>query len=540
MSQKRVPLIVSLLLVMLLLWPACRRGGASWDTDISSPIFKTTFGIDNLVADSLLSKAADSSLTLVYKSSLTNFALDSLIHIPDTTVSDVYALPFGSHIFNCGDLITGNPSVNQTTYPLHGVGLKTSSLRSGKMTITITNKVRKRIQLSYQIPSASLAGVPFGITIWVDGRSGSTPGKFIAEYDLSGYTIDLTGSAKNSINTVITTITARIDPSLPTSDTVNVVNTDDLEVSSSFLKMVPEYAKGYFGQTVQKAGPSENNFPVFRKISGGSLSLQKVQLDFHIDNGIGVDARILIPDLYSKNSRTGQVVHLTAPIINSPININRAIETFSNPPVTSSSYSVTLNNANSNTKALIENIPDKIGYAMTISPDPLGNVSGYNDFIYYGYGIQAGMDMQLPLSLVANNLTIADTVPVNFNSSASNLERLHHCNLTLYADNGFPLSAGIQMYMLDGSNTLTDSLLIGQHIIDEAPVDANFKAIGMRQTILEIPVGSSKVNHLIRAKKIIIVARFNTSSQPNFIKIYDDYKMNFQLTGDFNYTIKLH
>jgi hypothetical protein len=185
-------------------------------------------------------------------------------------------------------------------------------------------------------------------------------------------------------------------------------------------------------------------------------------------------------------------------------------------------------------------MPDKIGYAMNITPDPLGNVSGYNDFIYYGYGISAGVDLQVPLCLVANNLTIADTVPVNFDNSASNLERLHKCNLTLYTENGFPLTASVQLYTVDFTNTVTDSLIAGQQFIDEAPVDANYKAIGNRQTILNIPVGSLKIYHLIHARKIIILARFNTSSKPNLIKIYDDYQIDFRLTGDFNYTIKLH
>jgi hypothetical protein len=529
-------------LSILILLSSCQRGGTSWDTDITTPIFKTSFGINNLIADSLLSKNPDSSLSLVYKSSLYNLAFDSLIHIPDTTIKYAYVLPLPTYTFNCGQPITPSPPANttQTTYPLHGVGLKTAILRSGIMGVNILNKVRKRIKIQYQIPSATFNGTSFKIVAWVDGRVGNTPGHLYTEYDLSGYTIDMSGPAHNSINTVVTSVDAWIDPSLPATDTVNVTNFDALEINSSFQKMVPEYAKGYFGQTVQNVGPSENSFPIFSKITSGSLKLQSVTLQFHVENGIGADARIMIPDIYSRNTKNGSTVHLSGPIINNPINLNRAIETFSTPPVTPSFYSVSLNNSNSNIKALIENLPDKIGYQLGIYPNPLGNVSGFNDFVFYGYGINAGLDLTIPLSVVANNLTLADTLPVNFDKVSSNVDRLHKCNLTLYSANGFPFTANVQLYTVDLYNSVSDSLIGSNTLIDEAPVDMNYKAIDQRQTILQIPVPSMKVFHLIHAKKLIIVAKFNTSSKPNFIKIYDDYRIDFRLSGDFNYTIKLH
>jgi len=537
---RRTALSYVLVLALLLTISSCRRGGPSWDTDISSPIFKTSFGIDNLITDSLLVKNPDSTLTLTYKSNLYNFSLDSLIKIPDTTIKNTYVLPLPSYLFNCGQAITpaypGNTT--QTSYPLNGVGLKTSILHSGMMGVDIINKVRKKIKIQYQIPSATLNGVPFNTETWVDGRTGNVPGHTHVDYDLSGYTIDMTGPNHNSINTVLTTINAWIDPTC--SDTVYVTNNDPLVISTNFKQMVPEYAKGYFGQTVQNVGPSENNFPLFSKISSGSLLLQSVQLEFHVENGIGADARVIIPDIYSRNSRTGSTIHLTAPIINNPINLNRATETFSIPPEVPSVYSVTLNNTNSNIRNLVQNLPDKIGYKMGIYPNPMGNVSGFNDFIYYGYGIKAGLDLTIPLSLVANNLTLADTVPVNFDQSASNIERLHHCLLTLYASNGFPFTANIQLYTLDKNNTVTDSLIGTSNLIDQAPLDANLKAIDQRQTILEIPVGASKINDLVHAKKILIIARFNTGAKPNYIKIYNDYRIDFRLSGDFNYTIKLH
>ncbi|MFI5149640.1 MAG: hypothetical protein ACHQRM_07885 [Bacteroidia bacterium] len=531
----RKPALFMVAGMLLLLAGACRKSGASWDSDISTPIFKTTFGINKLISDSLLHKNTDSSLTLVFSKSLANYALDSLVHIPDTTVNNGYGIPIAT-VFTGGQSITpGTPNI--TAYPLHGVGLKTAFLRTGTMRVTIRNKVHSKIQVTYQIPSASLNSVPFLVTVMVPAASGSTEGVYTADYNLQSYTLDLSGPARNSINTVVTQVNAIIDPA---TTSVLVNPGDSLVIKSTFVNMVPGYAKGYFGQATQHIGPAESPFSIFSKFTSGSLLLQSVQLNFHIENGIGVDARLMIPDIYSKNSRTGSVVHLTGPIINSPININRAIETFSNPPEIPSLYSNMLNNGNSNIKALIENMPDKIGYQLNLTPDPLGNVSGYNDFVYYGYGLQAGLDLQVPLALVATNLTLADTLAVNFDKESSNISRLHQCNLTLYASNGFPLSAGLQLYMVNDHNTVTDSLMGAANLIGPAPLDLNLKAVGKQESVLLIPVPASKISNLVHARKLIITARFNTSSNPAYLKIYDSYEMDFRLTGDFNYTIKVN
>jgi len=539
---RKLSLSLLLFLSAVLFFSTCRKAGTSWDTELTTPIFTTSFGIDNLIADSLLVKNPDSSLVLVYNKTLCDFSLDSLFNLPDTTLVNDYRLPLGSFVFHSGDAITpaapGN--TNTTTYSLHGAGLKTVLLRSGKMQVLVTNKVRKKIQLNYQIPSASLNGQAFNKTVMVPARSGSSPGNFSAEYDLSGYTIDLSGPNQNSINTVVTVINANIDPTSPAADTVLVTSADDLGIKSTFQKLVPEYARGYFGQTVQNVGPTESAFPVFSKIIAGSLQLQSIQIKFHIDNSIGLDSRITIADIYSKNSRTGKTVQLAAPIINNPININRAVQTFSVPPVIPSHYTSTLDNSNSNTKALIENLPDKLGFQLSITPDPLGNVSGYNDFVYYGNGLQAGMDLQMPLSMVASNLTMADTLNVNFDNVTSNINRLHSCVLSLYALNGFPLDASVQLFMLDQHGAIKDSLIGSLNLISAAATDVNNKAIGQQPTILRIPVDAAKITNLVNSKKLMILARFNTASKPNFIKIYQEYKIDFKLTGDFNYTIKLH
>ena len=50
-----------------------------------------------------------------------------------------------------------------------------------------------------------------------------------------------------------------------------------------------------------------------------------------------------------------------------------------------------------------------------------------------------------------------------------------------------------------------------------------------------IPVNEEMKNTFFTTEKMKVVVKFNTKPTGTFLKIYSDYKIDFQLTGDFNY-----
>ena len=197
-----------------------------------------------------------------------------------------------------------------------------------------------------------------------------------------------------------------------------------------------------------------------------------------------------------------------------------------------------LNTTNSNIKPMIENLPNKFGYSMQIITNPLGNVSGSNDFIYSDRLLKATLKMEIPLSLVANNLTLADTLDLNI-SQNDGTQNIHEGTITLFANNGFPFDAKLQLYLLNESNVVTDSIFGYANTIVEAPINSSLRVIGKKLTKITLPVSESKMNLLYDTKKVVMKIRFNTSAQPQYIKIYSEYSIEVKLVGDFNYTIKL-
>ena len=510
---------------------SCKKnqGNASWDINVLSPLINTSLGVDNIIPDSLIHTNADTSIEIVYNTSLYNFSVDSLVNIPDTFSKQqfnpnftVYNIPPGSQIYN---------QSNNNNLSFGSAQITKIIVKSGFINISLKNTLKGKMLCTYKIPYATLNGTPLTITELVPAGSISAPSTFNTKVDISGYSLNLMGQSGNSYNIISSNINIVTDPN-GGSDTIQYQ--DNLNVIASFENIVIDYAKGYFGSQHFKSGQMFSSFKLFNKITSGNINLQNIHLLLNISNGFGIDASMILNELKSINNRTGNTVALNSSVIGSVIHVNRAQETF-NPanPVTPSL--LTFNLDNSNFKQLIENMPDQLEFSLNMTSNPLGNVSSGNDFIYNQYGFNANIDLEIPLSIIATNLTLTDTVAINF-SKPSGYE-INQGTLTLLADNGFPFTANTQLYLLDNSGHITDSLITANKTINSAKLDANNKVISSVRSVLLIPVNVKKMNELYAAKKMKIVARFNTSNQPSYVKIYSDYRLNMKLTGNLNMTV---
>jgi hypothetical protein len=527
--MKKSILIAGLMAVSLF---ACRKEmeRPSWDTDLLAPIVNSSMSINNILPDSILQSNPDSSMKIVYEGDIYKLSMDTLFSIGDTTLTNAYNIPF-SYTFAPGAVVINN-STSETTYNLGGPQLRTVIIKKGSVKFKVTSKIKEKTDFIYKIPCATINGVPFMVNVTVPAAVGSNPGVFNKTYDLAGYTIDLTGIANNKINTIYTSITAGVSAS---GDSVLITPADNLVIENTFFDMFPYYAKGYFGTNTFDVGPAFTDFTMFNRITDGTLQLEDINFNLKLENPIGLDARVFINNLTSVNTRTGNSVSLVNSIIGSPINVNRAAEsgttvypTYANFPLTTS---------NSNIKPMIENLPDKFGYTIQLTTNPMGNVSGSNDFIYSDKLMKAKMNMEIPLSLIASNLTLVDTLDLNIQNNEG--QNINSGTITLYAMNGFPFDASVQLYMLDANNNIKDSLYSYSNTIDQALLNSSLRAVGKKGTKLVSPISEGKMQMLYNTSKVLLKVKFNTASQSQYVKIYSDYSIDIQLIGDINYTIKL-
>ncbi|TND02863.1 MAG: hypothetical protein FD123_4010 [Bacteroidetes bacterium] len=523
---------------------SCRKEGAPfWDTGVMAPLAHTTLTVDNLVPDSLQQVNGDQSVTIVYSNDFFNFTSDSLYTIPDTTLTNSYNWPFGSLTVTPGTQLTPNNNVQQTTYAISGIDLVYVLLRQGDMNLQMKNDIRQPIQLTYRIPCAKKNGVPFDTTFYVPAAPDSLNATYLNAYvDLSGYDITMTGVAGDRVNTIVTEFIAVIDPAA--SGPTTIYQPDSVSVINTFSGIEPYYVRGYFGNNTIDMGPDESDFEFFRKITSGNLSLESLQMNIELENYIGMDARLYINDIYSRNTRTGNTVNLTAPIIGQAINFNRAVTAGGWLPITPYVYTYTLDNSNSNAKQLVENMPDKLGYDMRIITNPLGNVSGSNDFFFVDYPLKARLNLEMPLSFIASALTFTDTVQSDF-SGLSDKEKILSGTINVHADNGLPFSTGLQVYFLDPAGFITDSVVAAPNSIASAPVSIastsplnTWKANGSTKSTVRIPLDETKMQKFLSSERLLIRAVFNTAQGPYHTKVYNTDKLDIRVTADINYRVE--
>ncbi len=516
---------------LLIIFSSCKRSEPWWDADLVAPIAYSNMTLSNIFADSLLQSNSDSSLKIAFSSELFNYKVDSLINIPDTSTNYYYPFPIVTPYLTTNNqyFSFSNPP---TTYNLNGVFLKRVLLRTGKIRVDVVSTVTPNFGYKINVPLAKLNGVPLLFIAPVPGPPiiGDTV-KVTTYFDISGYDIDFSGPLGNKTNYVETFAGVEF------TEADSIYPGQSVRTTITFQDLVPDYARGYFGTQTVAVGPDTAAFDVFNQIQAGMLNLNDASLNLKITNEFGADLRATVNSIKSLNLNTGTNVTLSGSPIASPFNVTRAIQT----GITASSVvptikNISLNGSNSNLVSFINNMPGALSYSITAQLNPLGNVSGYNDFAFYGTSLKANMDVDIPLYFSASEITLRDTVDIDL-SGVSQTNNINRGTLTLIATNGYPFSLNIQGFLLNEFGQITDSLFVQNSLVDAPALDIFYKVVTPKTSNLYIYLTPEKITKLKASKKIIFRAKFNTASYPSQVKFYNYYKLGLKLTSDINYSI---
>jgi hypothetical protein len=521
-------------LLLLFLLSSCKKEGKLWwDADFAGPVASSSLSISNLVADSIISVDPDSSLRVVLNETIFNFAIDSLLAIPDTTIDTSYIAPIGGINFTSGQQIFSSPPT-ETSFGINGASISFLQLKKGVIKLEAFNSIAEPVTLTYDLLNTDLAGNPLTIVQQVPSGSIPSPGSSVSYITIDGLSMQLSGIGGNKLNTLVTKSTVDISPNA-NPGTINV--NEGISIKLTFMDVIPLYAKGYLGSQLFTSTNETIDFDFFKGITAQQFSLQSASVNLKLTNGFGADVSASGIQFVSMNSSNGNTVTLAGSGVNSAYNLNRATFNPASPnPVSPSVKLIPLNNSNSNIQQFIENLPDKISYSATTQVNPLGNISGNNDFVYYGNGLRADLEMDIPLAFSASQLTLKDTSVFSL-SDVSSIDNINHGRLNLRVTNGFPFSTGIQAYLLNEQGSLIDSLFANPNVAVAGFLNGNLIVTQPSLSILEIPLSESKINNLKLAKQVVFKAVMNTVSNPQIVKLYDHYRMDFVLTAELNYSV---
>lgn len=532
MENARTQGLVALLLTVLsTMSGGCRKDAPrpQWDLDILAPLVKTSFTIRDIIPDSDLTTGPGGALTLLFRSDLFVLDLDTLFSAPDTSFAYRYALPSpGPLNFPAGTTFFGENDV--TRFDLQDIALRQLDLREGTLELSLKNMVASTVIGSVDLPGVTFASGGSVMNASVGPGTPANPAYSSASRDLAGSSFDLRGPDFNSVNTLTTSIGAQLDPA---GNGATVTDQDSLIAIVTYAGLVPQYAKGYFGSRVVHVGPEQTSLGLFNNVVAGTIDLDQVALRMRLENGFGVDIQVALNFFTAQNTTSGNSVDLSHSIIPGPINLNRALDLGYG--FTPSLYENELDETNSNVDLFLENLPDQLSYELDVRLNPLGDISNGNDFLYFESELKAALELEIPLRLIANDLTLQSIATPDLPGSAEG-HGLQNGDLMLFATNGFPFDARLELAIIDADGQVLSNVpVVGT--ITSGILGVNALVQHATDSRLDAHLTPEQVNLLYAGGRLRTRVAFTTVDQTQHLRILDTYKLDLQITTSANYIV---
>lgn len=515
-------------LFSVVMFTSCRKEATTWTSEFAAPIAYTTLDIGNIVGDTNLVVNPDSTINLYIEREVYRLVLDSLFETPDTTISEVHKITSPITLtVSPGFTFLSEPE--ETTYDIPGAELKYFMLKSGQLNYEILSYVDGPTIDSIIITSATKSGQVFKQDLFIPASDGITPVVVTGSVDLTDYEFDLTGSDGLKYNTLLSKISATLDPSF--GSTVSISQADSIRINITFENISAKRALGYFGNELIEVTLDTISIPFMDRIINGTIDLDEIALDLIITDGIGVDKQINISEINSINGASS--VPLTHSTIGSAINLTRPSKT--GWIVTPEVRTETFTNATSNLDAFVENLPNEMSSTMQFQINPFGDINNHGDFFNEEYPLKADIILDMPLCFSASNLTLRDTINI---ATQQDTTQVKSGVLTINAINYFPFAAGFQLYLKDEFGTFNDSI-VSNSSIDAAMVNALNEVIAPKNSQVILTLNETQIKTLIQTGEVMIQIVFETANSPTFIKIKDWHHIDLNLNAKVSYEFNL-
>jgi hypothetical protein len=526
--MKKHPLLTLLLLLTLI--SGCRFDQPEWDVDALVPVAVTSLTPENLFGDTLLSYNSDQSVNLRYDGDIYDIPVDTLLEIPDTGFLYNFSIPFQVDITGGTALDVYN---NYIKFNVPNIVINYTEILSGQLALKVSSYIPRNVEITLTCEKALKNGLPLTLTDIVSPAQLPSPTVYTRLVDLSGYSFDLTGDDGTEGNRLRMKISCKVENGAPVYTAPPNQKLIDSEVR--FVSTKPYYAKGAIKKQNLKISTDTALLDFMKIVRSGQLNLQDLSLKLTITNGVGADLQAYIAGLTGVNSRNGNIVSLTHPLIGSALNIDRAVDQhWQIPPFIPSSNEIIFTTGNSNVKQFVENLPDKIKFNGSFLINPLGNVSGANDFIYSSSKSGIRLTADAPLAFSFNQLILADTISYDLTNNVE-ASRVAYADVRIFAENKYPFECSLQTYTLNDVNQISDSLVTGG-IIPAASIGPDLKVTGPVNTILNITLADQKKSNFLNSKKIFFKVRFHTPTG-QILTVYSGYTLNLKLVASFRYRI---
>ena len=417
-------------------------------------------------------------------------------------------------------------TLKEHSFELDGVKLSEIGIKNGSVKVNVLSTLPNG-KMIYKIPSLKKDGIPFNSGEMIVPEANSSD-LTTFNFEFEGYTLDLTGKQNriggDTINTIYTEAYTYID----STGEIETINYLDSFYSYIEFDLTPEYAIGYLGNEIFEINDKNILFSIFNNVSSGTFDLNNANMTLSLKNYIGAEANLRFNDFYFDNTNDEsppKYIGLDQDnnnIIGYNYNIERAYLNNENTTIIHSEKEILFEASD-----IIELFPNKMHVDATLELNPLGENTNIPDFIFPENTLEANIDLEIPLSIIADNLVIQDFFEVNINENQD--YEIDEFYITIIND--FPLEAEINIISLDENDLIIDTLINKFRILPANISNAS-------QVIPTNSTTKITNRNFIDIKKIKVTSTFSTPNEiVEPVNIYNHYEIEFYISAKYTHKI---
>ena len=396
---------------------------------------------------------------------------------------------------------------------------------SGSLDYNLSLDFKEDVSILLSAPYLTKNGSPLSIPINVDYSTGqSLPNIKTGNVDLTDYEMDMScgGITKNAISF---SYSATIDSS---GQTTTFSNTDEFAFSLDIRNVSIEYVEGYLGQFQFEVEKDTMDLGFNANMFGAEVYFEEPSIALNIENSFGIPIRIILSEKTAVNTNDNEQLILSGSAVDDSIMLNypslsqvgQYVET-----------NIVLDNNTSNLSDLLAMMPNQFIFEMDAKSNSSGDTNDIN-FLLDTSAFKVDLELSIPFYGRISNLVLQDTVDFEM----VDFDEAEYAIFHLVTENSFPADIGLQLYFLDESYTVLDSLIEPYtELFKSSVVDNNGDVISNTTEYLKIQVTKEKLYGLTDATKLLIKASLETYNNGNtLVKIYSDYEFAVNLGVQMN------
>ena len=512
------------ILIVTIIFSSCKknRNSVSWNTFYKLPISSDTLNLNTFINQDKL-YLSDDETYLYFKDTFEMYKLGMDIIDQSIQLDFIDSIKIPS-ILSGIQFSPGFQIPYQFTeshfFNFNSTQLKELHFDSLIFDYTVESSIDGKIDINLSILDAfNPFGNNFNELISTPISQGVSTGKL----NLDGFKFDLTknGTAFNHISTLFT-----IGISSENLQDLVFQNNDYIVIKFEISSIKIASALGYLGSE-DIVDTTEIKIPFMENLNSKNFEINDSEFELLIKNGIGIDAQLKLNKIEFKKKNQSQALdHLS---VNQNMNINRALDLGYD--FQYSMLNINFNNSNSNLPKLISIFPEQINIDYQLVTNPLGNQSGYNDFIFQQHPLSLDISVNVPLKQNLDSIVFIDTLNYELPKNIVVYDALIKLDFT----NEFPWKCCANLKLMSGENINSSPICINHCQVDNL---GNFTH--STNSVNELDFENDLLIEFQNDNRIILELIISSPDSTNYFPILGNQNLYYSINMDVNSKINLN